>query len=79
MKTLEQNLIRASELARLADLKWSTLKFYIVQGLIECEEKTKGGFQLFDEKKAMGILDRIKKLKNKRRTIAEIKETLKSS
>ncbi len=63
-----------SALAEKADISWTTLKFYIEQDLLVFEEKTKGGFRMFDEKKAMGILTRIKKLKEKRRTIAEIKE-----
>ena len=74
MNTVQTNTIRTSELARKANLERTTLKFYIEKGLLVCKEKTKGGYRLFNEREALDILSRIKKLKEKRQTIAEIKE-----
>ena len=77
MKTTENSLIRISELVKKSEVPHSTLMFYLAEGLITYEKKTKGGFRLFDEEKILKILGIIKAVKEESRlTIAEIKELL---
>lgn len=73
---VEKNLLQIGKVASLANVAIPTVRYYIAQGLIEADSKSKGGFMLFNPK-AVERIKEIKKLqKEERLSIAEIRRRL---
>lgn len=75
-QTSGKNLLQIGTIASLADIPIPTIRYYISEGLIKPEGKSKGGFMLFDPK----VVDRIKEIKRlqkeERLKIAEIRKRI---
>lgn len=71
-----EKLIKIGELAKKTGETIHTLHYWIKEGLIKRKDKTKGGYQLFDEE----IIERIKEIRSlqqsQRLTLSEIKQKL---
>lgn len=75
MQEKKDKLIRLSELAELADVRKSTLKYYNEIGILPHDEGGDGFIRLFNEKESLKRIKEIRKLReDKRRTIEEIIE-----
>ena len=71
-------LIKTGELASLAGVLPSKIRFYVKEGLLEPSDLTAGGYCLFEEKIALNRLREIAHLQTAERlTIEEIKDRLK--
>ena len=72
-KVKEKNLLQIGKVASLAHVAIPTVRYYIVEGLIKPEAKSKGGFMLFGLK----VVEKIKEIKRlqkeERLSIAEIR------
>jgi DNA-binding transcriptional MerR regulator len=65
-----------SELAKVTGQKVSTLKYYVENDLIPFEQETTQARRTFNQIEAVKRIKEIVKLKEKRLTIAEIKNKL---
>ena len=75
----KKNLVKIGQLAKLAHILPSKIRFYVQEGLLEPVDRTNGGYYLFDEKTALEQLKLIDKLQNKKRLrLHEIRERLNS-
>lgn len=75
MQEKKDKLVRLSELAELADVRKSTLKYYSELGILPHDEGGDGFIRLFNEKESLKRIKEIMDLRqNKRRTIKEIIE-----
>ncbi len=73
-------LIKTGQLAKLAGVLPSKIRFYVREGLIQPSDLTAGGYCLFDEKCALDRLREISHLQTADRlTIEEIKGRLRDS
>lgn len=72
----KKDLIRIGELAKRTGETIHTLHFWIKEGLIKGDDKTRGGYQLFDEE----TIEKIKEIRslqrNQRLRLTEIKQRL---
>ena len=70
-------LIKTGELARLAGILPSKVRFYVKEGLLSPTDYTAGGYYLFEEK---GALDRLRTISHlqtvERLAIGEIRDKL---
>lgn len=74
-----RNLIKIGQLAKIAKVLPSKIRFYVQEGLLEPVDRTDGGYYLFDEQTALERLKLIDKLQNKKRLrLPEIREKLNS-
>ena len=74
-----KSLVKIGQLAKLAGILPSKVRYYVQEGLIDPVDRTKGGYFLFDKSQALGRLKLIDELKNKNRlSLAEIKERMNS-
>jgi DNA-binding transcriptional MerR regulator len=73
----DTNLIKIGQLAKLFSVLPSTINFYTREGLLPEDNRSQGGYRLYDKTKAIRILNKINYLQNKKRlTIEEIKNLL---
>ncbi len=72
----QENLLQIGAIASLAAVPVPTIRYYVSEGLIKPEDKSKGGFMLFDPK----VVSRIKEIKRlqkeERLKIAEIRKRI---
>ena len=69
-------LLKIGELAKLTKQTTSTIRHWTKEGLLQVAEVTESGYQMYDEK-MIELMKKIREMKNKRMTLAEIKENLK--
>lgn len=69
------HLLRIGALAKAVGETVSTIRFWTKEGLLDVADETESGYQLFDQTMIQRCQD-IQKLKESRRTIAEIKQIL---
>lgn len=75
MQKITEKRIKIGELAELAGVRKSTIKFYTEEGLLPFQQADAGLVRWYEKTTAVKILNKIKSLRDKRRlTIAEIKE-----
>ena len=68
-------LIKTGQLARLAGILPSKVRFYVREGILQPVGQTPGGYCLFDSAEAIDRLREIDDLQSKKRlTIQEIKD-----
>ncbi len=67
-------LIKRSELVKISGVRDSTIKFYSEQGLLSYKKKDKRLARRYDQPETIKRLNEIKKLKDKRLRIDEIKK-----
>ena len=73
------SLVKIGQLATLAGLFPSKIRYYVQEGLLNPVDRTRGGYYLFDESQALDRLKFIDELKNEDRlSLTEIKERLNS-
>ena len=78
-QTENEKLLKIGELAKLTKQTTSTIRHWTKEGLLqvaEVTESTESGYQMYDEK-MIELMKKILEMKNKRMTLAEIKENLK--
>ncbi|MBI4065492.1 Fic family protein [Candidatus Gottesmanbacteria bacterium] len=68
-------LIKIGELAKLTDETVPTIRYWTREGLLSVAARSPGGYQLYAQSQ-VGIVKKIKKFKDKRLTLAEIKKAL---
>jgi MerR family Zn(II)-responsive transcriptional regulator of zntA len=73
-----RNLIKIGQLAKLAQVLPSKIRFYMKEGLLAPVDRTNGGYYLFNKQTALERLKLIKKLQNKRLHLHEIRDKLNS-
>jgi len=74
----EKNLLQIGLVASLANVNIPTVRYYIAEGFIKPESKSKGGFMLFNPK-AIERIKEIKRLQQEERlSLREIKKRLES-
>ncbi len=74
-----ESLVKIGQLAEIAGILPSKVRFYVKEGLLSSVDRTRGGYYLFDKSQALSRLRLIDELKNKNRlSLAEIKERLNS-
>ena len=70
--------LKIGQLANKVGVLPSTIHFYTQEGLLKESKRTRGGYRLYDEKKAITQIKRINNLQTKKRlTINEIKQLIK--
>ncbi|MFW0862562.1 MAG: MerR family transcriptional regulator [Candidatus Komeilibacteria bacterium] len=70
--------LKIGQLANKVGVLPSTIHFYTQEGLLKESKRTRGGYRLYDEKKATTQVKRINDLQTKKRlTISEIKQLIK--
>lgn len=69
---IKTGLLKSGEIATLAGVLPSTIRYYSRLGLLEVSEYTQGEYKLFKKTKTLAKLAKIKKLKSKRLTLDEI-------
>jgi DNA-binding transcriptional MerR regulator len=75
--TGDKSSIKIGQVAKLAGVLPSKVRYYVKEGLLKPVDRTKGGYYLFDKSKSLERLKLIEKLKNKERlSLIEIKERL---
>jgi DNA-binding transcriptional MerR regulator len=75
-KKTDKNLLRIGEVAKVAGVPLSTVRYYTDIGLLKVASHTKGGYRLYDREEALSIIRKIKPVVDKRRTLMQIKEDL---
>ena len=71
----DDSLLRIGQLAKQTDVNVSTIRFWLISGLLEVSETTASGYQLFSTSMVLRV-EQIKTLKEQRFTIQEIKNKL---
>ena len=73
-------LIKTGKLAQKAGILPSKIRYYVKEGLLNPADYTAGGYYLFDEQEALERIGQIGHLQvEERRTLSEIKSTLKGN
>ncbi|GBR75636.1 helix-turn-helix MerR-family like proteins [Candidatus Termititenax persephonae] len=72
----KDKLLKAGELAKLAGVLVSTVRFYTKLGMLSADGYTPGKYNLYARDKALKRLQRIEGLKRRRLTLDEIVATL---
>lgn len=72
----DKNLLRIGELAKVAGVSLSTVRYYTDIGLLKVASHTKGGYRLYDREETLSIIRKIKPVVDRRRTLLQIKEDL---
>lgn len=73
----QAEFVTIGELARIIGIRYSSLKFYTEQGLLEFSQDDSGLTRRYRKEDAIRRLNEIQELKNKGCSISEIKERLK--
>lgn len=68
-------LLKIGELAKLAGETVPTIRYWTKEGLLTVAQRSPGGYQLYAQNQ-VGIVKKIKKLQDKRLTLAEIERSL---
>lgn len=75
----ETSLVKIGQLAKLAGILPSKIRYYVQEGLLSPVNRTRGGYCLFDESKSLDRLRLIYELQRRERlTLTEIKDRLDS-
>jgi DNA-binding transcriptional MerR regulator len=72
----DKNLLKIGEIARVAGIPLSTVRYYTDIGLLKVASHTKGGYRLYDKEETVNIIKRIKPVVERRRTLQQIKADL---
>jgi len=73
---LGRGLLKIGEIANLAGVATSLVRYYTDIGLLKVDSYTKGGYRLYDREETMRIIRHVKPSVERRRTLKEIKENL---
>ena len=68
--------IKVGDLAKLANVLPSTIRYYVSLGLLEPDARSPGGYALFDPDRALPRLRRIQELRSQRFRLDEIASIL---
>lgn len=69
--------VTIGELVRLTDVRYSTLKYYTEEGLLSFEQTEENLTRHYKREESVAQIQKIKELRQERKSIAEIKEILK--
>jgi DNA-binding transcriptional MerR regulator len=77
-KKTDKNLLKLKigEIARVAGVPLSTIRYYTDIGLLKVATYTKGGYRLYDKEETVNIIKKIKPVVDRRRTLKQIKADL---
>jgi len=75
-KKTDRNLLRIGEIARVARVPLSTIRYYTDIGLLRVAAYTKGGYRLYDSEETLSVIRKIKPVVDRRRTLRQIKDDL---
>jgi len=73
---LSRGLLKIGEIAKLAEVAPSLVRYYTDIGLLKVAGYTKGGYRLYDKEETIRIIHQVKPSVERRRTLKEIKESL---
>lgn len=73
---LGRGLLKIGEIANLAGVATSLVRYYTDIGLLRVDSYTKGGYRLYDREETMRIIRHVRPSVERRRTLKEIKENL---
>jgi DNA-binding transcriptional MerR regulator len=73
---LGRGLLKIGEIANLAGVATSLVRYYTDIGLLRVDSYTKGGYRLYDREETMRIIRHVRPSVERRRTLKEIKESL---
>ncbi len=73
---LGRGLLKIGEIAKLAGVAPSLVRYYTDIGLLRVTSYTKGGYRLYDREETMRIIRQVKPTMERRRTLKDIKESL---
>jgi len=73
---LGKGLLKIGEIAKLAGVSTSLVRYYTDIGLLRIASYTKGGYRLYDREETLRIIREVKPPVERRRTLKEIKENL---
>lgn len=76
-KILESEYVTIGELVRITNSRYSTLKFYTEEGMLNFEQEEEKLTRRFKREAAVKRIEEIKELKRRGHRIDEIKELLK--
>ncbi|MFQ5867545.1 MAG: MerR family transcriptional regulator [bacterium] len=76
---LGRGLLKIGEIAKLAGVATSLIRYYTDIGLLRVTSYTKGGYRLYDREETIRIIRHVKPPVERRRTLREIKESLQKS
>lgn len=71
-----RGLLKIGEIANLAGVATSLVRYYTDIGLLRVASYTKGGYRLYDREETMRIIRHVRPSVERRRTLKEIKESL---
>jgi len=71
-----KGLLKIGEIAKLAGVTTSLVRYYTDIGLLKVAGYTKGGYRLYDREETIRIIRHVKPPVERRRTLKEIKENL---
>ncbi|MDE6202726.1 MAG: helix-turn-helix domain-containing protein [Lachnospiraceae bacterium] len=77
-KIMQSEYVSIGELVRITNCRYSTLKFYTEEGLLEFEQEEEKLTRRFPRERAVSRINEIMKLKKEGRNISEIKNILSS-
>lgn len=69
-------LVKRKDICRLLGISPSKVNFYTTQGLFPLEDRTEGGYGLYDPDTIQARFARITELKEERLTISEIRDRI---
>ena len=69
---LENGLLKIGEIAREAEVKESTIRYYTEVGIIEVAETTETGYRLYDRNESIRRLKAIREVNENRMTLTQI-------
>lgn len=73
------SFVRIGQLAKLAGIFPSKIRYYVQEGLLSPADRTRGGYYLFNESRSLDRLRFINELQQRERlSLTEIKERLDS-
>ena len=70
--------VTIGELVRLTDVRYSTLKYYTEEGLLPFEQAEENLPRRYKREESVAQIQKIKELRQEGKSIAEIKEILKT-
>ncbi|MDH5173762.1 MAG: MerR family DNA-binding transcriptional regulator [Elusimicrobiota bacterium] len=73
---LGKGLLKIGEIAKLAGVTTSLVRYYTDIGLLRVAGQTKGGYRLYDREETVRIIREVKPPMERRRTLKEIKENM---
>ena len=75
-KKTDKNLLKIGEIAKVAGVPLSTVRYYTDIGLLKVASHTEGGYRLYNREETLSIIRKIKPVVDRRRTLMQIKEDL---